>query len=78
MKRDHTDTETRTEAGAAGRDRAAAREVVTDILAEALWTLICAGHGPSAQPATRSGVRSLSTATGQRARVRQPVENTRN
>jgi len=58
--------------------RNAVREVVTDILAEALWTLICAGHGPSAQAATKSGGRSLSADPEQRGRVRQPVENTRN
>lgn len=58
--------------------RIAAREVVTDILAEALWTLICNGHGPSAQASTPSGTRSLSTAPARRDRVRQPVENTRN
>jgi hypothetical protein len=58
--------------------RNAAREVVTDILAEALWTLICTGHGPSAQVATRSGMRSLSNAPAQSGRTRQPVENTGN
>lgn len=78
MKRDHTDTETRTEARAADRDRAAAREVVTDILAEALWTLICSGHGPSAPASQQPRMTSLSSAAGQRAQVRQPLDNTRN
>lgn len=55
-----------------------AREVVTDILAEALWTLICNGHGPSAPASQQPGMTSLSNAAVQRARVRQPVENARN
>lgn len=78
MKRNHTDTEMRTEGGAADRDLAAVRDVVTDILADALWTLICAGHGSSAPASQQPGMTSLSRAAVQRARVCQPVENTRN
>jgi len=78
MKRDHTDTETPTEAGAADRDLAAVRDVVTDILADALWMLICAGHGPSVPASQQPRMTSLSNAAVQRASIRQPVENTRN
>lgn len=56
----------------------AAREEVTDILAEALWTLICTGRGPTPAASTRSGMMSCSGPTGRRSRNRQPVENTRN
>ena len=81
MKRGHTHNETRTEAGAADRDRVAARaarEEVTDILAEALWTLICTGRGPSPAPSIRSRVTSCSGDSSGREQNRQPVENTRN
>ena len=81
MRQGHMHNETQTEVGATDRDSAAARaarEEVTDILAEALWTLICTGRGPSPAPSTRSRVMSRSGDLSRREHNRQPVENTRN
>lgn len=62
MDRGHDEHDTRRTAGPPGRQAAArfARDEVADVLAEALWSLICAGRWPGSGTGGASPAETLS------------------
>ena len=62
MDRGHDEHDTRRTAGTAGRQAAArfARDEVADVLAEALWSLICVGRWPGSGTGGASPAATLS------------------